>query len=150
MVYLQRFYDWLFAWTKGFQSILLLLLRLVWGWLFLVAGWTKFYDLPASVAEFTSLGIPEPETVALGVAIAEAVGGAFLILGLLSRLSAFILAIVMANAYWFAHPEAFKSFEAFTNTGTAPFLYLLVSLIILAFGAGTFSLDALIHKANDK
>lgn len=149
MKHLQRLYEWLFAWTKGFQSILLLIIRLIWGWGFLKAGFVKLNDLSTVTHYFSSLHIPEPGFMALVVAVVEFVGGAFLILGLLSRLSAFFLSCAMIGTYVFAYyPDALKSVEAFTKTDS--FLYLYASLIVLAFGAGAFSIDALIQRGEKK
>src|SRR3954447_18793461 len=92
--------------------------------------------------------IPMPVANAYFVASLECVGGLLLILGLVSRLICIPLVINFIVAYLTADLDSVKGFikdqDAFTNA--APFLYLLVSLIVLAFGPGIFSLDALIAR----
>jgi len=148
MKFFERFYDWLFSWTPGLQSILLLAIRLIWGIQFIFAGWPKLNDLSGTASGFASLGIPEPSAAALLVALVETIGGAFLVLGLLSRLTALFTTGAMLGAYIFAYPEAFKSWSVFISKD--PFMFLYASLIILAFGAGVFSLDYLIRPNKQK
>ncbi len=147
MRFFERLYDWLFCWTPGLQSILLLATRLIWGIQFIFAGWPKLNDLSGTATSFAALGIPEPHAAALAVALIETIGGAFLVLGLLSRLSALLTSCVMIGAYIFAYPEALKSWSLFASQSAFPFLF--ASLIILAFGAGVFSLDHLIRPNNN-
>lgn len=89
-----------------------------------------------------------PSANAHFVASLECVGGLLLLLGLFARLISIPLTINFIVAYITADHEAlvgfFKDQDAFTSA--APFLYLLVSLIILAFGPGFFSLDVLIRR----
>ncbi len=78
----------------------------------------------------------------------ECAGGLLLLLGLASRLICIPLTINFIVAYLTADREAvvnfFKDQDAFTSA--APFLYLLVSLIVLAFGPGFFSIDEVIGR----
>jgi putative oxidoreductase len=72
-----------------------------------------------------------------------------LLLGLCSRPIALILTANMIGAYVTADSEAWHSF--FTEDsgkffGADPFPYLMVSLLVLIFGPGLLSLDALIAK----
>jgi uncharacterized membrane protein YphA (DoxX/SURF4 family) len=65
-----------------------------------------------------------------------------MIAGLGTRIAAIPLAIAMMAAYLTAHrEEGFASLYAFTDQ--APFVFLCVTLVLLAFGGGRFSLDAL-------
>jgi putative oxidoreductase len=69
-----------------------------------------------------------------------------LILGLASRLISVPLLINMIVAYITADREAFTSFfsESGKFFGADPFPFLMVSLLILIFGPGKFSLDTLV------
>jgi len=73
-------------------------------------------------------------------------GGVLLILGLGSRLIALPLVIDMIVAYVTADREAL--FSIFSNpdkfTAAAPYTFLVASLIVLIFGPGRVSLDALL------
>ena len=73
-------------------------------------------------------------------------GGILLILGLASRLISVPLLINMIVAYITAEREAFTAFFSDSNKFFAAdaFPFMLVSLLILIFGPGLFSLDALI------
>lgn len=130
------------------QSPLLLVLRLYWGALFLMAGKGKLTNIDRVVDFFTSLHIPMPLFNAYLVGCTELVGGALLFLGLFSRLASLPLTISMVVAYLTAHIEAthqiFKDPENFV--AQAPFLFLLTSLLVLAFGPGRFSVDAFLRK----
>lgn len=127
------------------QSLLLLALRLIYGGQFLVAGYGKLQHLEKVTAFFTHLGIPAPGFNAALVGTTEAVGGALLVIGLGTRLAAVPLVIAMIVAYLTAHAaDAFNSLKAFT--GQPPYQFLLASLILLAFGPGWASADALIRR----
>jgi putative oxidoreductase len=146
---LERWYD--VAMTRGFDHLgspLLLLLRLVFGWQLFETGKGKLENIDRFIAFLTHLNIPMPAANARFVASLECIGGLLLLLGLAARLIAIPLTINFIVAFLTADREAvvnfFKDQDAFTNA--APFLYLLVSLIVLAFGPGLFSLDALIAR----
>jgi putative oxidoreductase len=128
------------------QSPLLLLIRLYWGWQFAETGWGKLHHIHRVVGFFGSLGIPHPGLVAPFVSATEFVGGILLILGLVSRLTALVLAIDMFVAYWVGDPAALHSILSdpgkFWNAD--PYTFLFASLIVLVFGPGLFSLDALL------
>lgn len=131
------------------QDILLLLVRAAWGFAFFQAGWGKFGRLEGVAEFFGSMGIPAPEFHAVLVASVETGGGILLLLGLFSRLTALPLAVTMIVATFTAHLEEFgKLFtEDFTDfLEAAPTPYLVASLIILFFGPGRISLDALLRK----
>lgn len=131
------------------QNILLLLIRAAWGIAFFQAGWGKFGRLDGVTEFFESLGIPAPGFHALLVASVEAGGGIALLLGLFSRIAAIPLAISMLVATFTAHLDEFSTLftEDFTEfLEAAPTPYLLTSLVILFFGPGQFSLDALLRR----
>jgi putative oxidoreductase len=79
------------------QDILLLLIRIAWGFAFFQAGWGKFGRLKDVGEFFAGLGIPAPEFNAALVASVETVGGLMLVLGLFSRLAAVPLAFNMVS-----------------------------------------------------
>lgn len=146
---LDRWYD--LATTRVFdrlRSPLLLLLRLIFGWGLFQTGKGKLENIDRFIDFLARLHIPMPQASAWFVASLECIGGLLLILGLAARLIAIPLTINFIVAFMTADRDAvvnfFKDQEAFTNA--APFLYLLVSLIVLAFGPGLFSIDALIGR----
>jgi putative oxidoreductase len=146
---LVRWYDMVMS--RGFDKLrspLLLVLRLMFGWELFQTGKGKLQNIDRFTEFLAHLHIPMPAANAHFVASLECVGGLLLLLGLFSRLIAIPLTINFIVAYITADHEAlvgfFKDQDAFTSA--APFLYLLVSLIILAFGPGFFSLDELIRR----
>jgi putative oxidoreductase len=130
------------------QSPLLLVLRLYWGWSFVQTGWGKFMNLERTAGYFESLNIPLPKVNAIMAGGTECVGGALLALGLFARPASVPLIFTMLVAYATAHRDelraVFRAPDEFL--GADPFLFLLVSLIVLAFGPGKLSLDALLGR----
>ena len=130
------------------QSPFLLLVRLYWGWQFAQAGWGKLHRLPKVTEFFSSLGIPAPHANAVFVSNLEVVGGILLAIGLGSRFISVLLAGDMLVAYLASDRDALRMiFSApgkFYNAD--PYTFLFASLIILIFGPGLLSLDALIQK----
>lgn len=128
------------------QSPVLLAIRLYWGWQFFQTGLGKLRDLDKVTDFFTSLGIPHPAFTAQMVGGLECVGGALLFVGLGSRLISLPLTVNMVVAYITADREALLSFFSDPGKfyGADPFTYLFASLLILVFGPGRISLDALI------
>ncbi|HVT05307.1 MAG TPA: DoxX family protein [Thermoanaerobaculia bacterium] len=129
-------------------DLLLLVLRLYFGYQFFISGRGKLQSIDRVIAFFTSLGIPAPSLNAYFVATLECVGGVLLIVGLGSRLISSALAINMSVAYLTADRESltgmFQNPDAFLKAD--PFLFLLTSLIVVAFGPGRISLDFLIRR----
>jgi putative oxidoreductase len=129
---------------QALQSILILLLRLFWGYQFAAAGLSKLQDPVRVMNAFTDLGIPFPHFNAYFVAIVECIGGLCLLFGFLSRFAALLLSITMVVAYATAHVESVRNL--FTSPSEfileAPFPYLFTSLVVLCFGPGLFSVDA--------
>jgi len=127
---------------------LLLIMRVFIGWQFFITGKGKLANLDHVTQFFTSLHIPMPHANAVFVATLETVGGLLLLVGLFSRLIAIPLSVNMFVAYLTADREAlvnvFRNPDGFTQA--EPFLFLAISLIILAFGPGIFSLDALLRR----
>jgi len=132
--------------ANSLQTPLLLVIRVYWGWLLLESGIGKIRHIDKVVDFFTELGIPAPSFNAHFNAGLETVGGILLILGLASRLIAVPLLINMVVAYITADREAWTSF--FSDSGkffaADPFPFLLVSLLVLIFGPGFFSVDTIV------
>jgi putative oxidoreductase len=141
-----KLYQLMIQAANSLQSPLLLLIRLYWGWQFTQTGWGKVQDLGKVTDFFTSLGIPAPALNAYFVSGLELVGGVLLAIGLGSRFISLLFVGDMLVAYVSADREALMSVLSdpgkFYNA--APFTFLLASALVLAFGPGRFSLDALL------
>ena len=121
---------------------MLSVVRIVAAFLFLQYGTAKWFGLPGPV-------MPDGGTVELSsqvglAALLETIGGTLLLLGLFSRVTAFVLSGEMAVAYFIAH--ASQSFWPVLNNGTEAVLFSFLWLYISIAGPGPWSLDALIRR----
>ena len=151
MKLLSRLFPFYLAFCKAAEKLcspLLLAVRLYWGWQFAQTGLGKLRNQAHVVDFFSSLNIPFPAFSAHFVSGLEFFGGILLILGLASRPIAFLLTGSMFVAYWTADRDAL--FSIFSNPGkfygADPYTFLFAAMMILAFGPGAFSLDALIER----
>jgi putative oxidoreductase len=118
-------------------------LRLVAGLMFMQHGQQKLFGWYGGI-----VGAPDARVALLsqmGLAgVLECLGGAALMLGLLTRPVAFLLCGEMAVAYFTAHqPHGAWPIE---NHGELAVLYCFVLLFMAGNGSGGFSLDALMHR----
>ena len=124
----------------------LLIFRAVLGIIFVAHGVDKmfFAGMDETTGQFSAWGIPQPQLSAYLASIAEMVGGAALVVGLLTTFVAGALALLMACALYFVHLNN----GLFTADGGIEYpLVLVVSLLmIVVFGSGRASVDlSLIH-----
>ena len=140
MKYLIR---WLIDWPESVARHLTwlapLFARITVGWVFLWSGWGKLHNLPQVAENFVSWGIPFPQILTPFVSGVEFFGGLFLLLGLLSRISAGALGVTMIVAIRSAKWADVDSLE--TLLGFDEFEYLALFLWIAIAGAGPISLD---------
>lgn len=134
--------------ASSLQSPFLAAMRVYFGWQLFQTGRGKFEHMQGVVTFFGSLGIPFPSLNAHLVAGVETVGGLLLIAGLAARLMSMPIAISMTVAYLTADMDAVKAIfsnpDAFTKA--SPFPFWITAILILAFGPGKWSLDALIAR----
>jgi putative oxidoreductase len=123
------------VWAPRVLSIL----RIVAALLFFEHGTSKLLGFPPS--EHSG---PEFLSLSWVAGVLELVGGALLVVGLFTRLVAFVLSGEMAFAYWMAHAP--NSAFPLANGGDAAILYCFVFLYIVFAGGGPWSLDALRKK----
>src|SRR5690348_14429102 len=89
----------------------LLALRLIWGGLFIYAGYHKIMNLQETVDYFTTLHLPYPVLNAYLVAFFEVVGGIAIVIGFATRFFAIPLLIIMGVALATAHVSGFDNVE---------------------------------------
>jgi putative oxidoreductase len=116
------------------------LLRIVFGFLFVAHGTQKILGFPPS-AKPMNLQLDSLPGMA---GILELVGGTLILVGLLTRPVAFILSGLMAFAYFISHAP--KGFWPILNKGELAVIYCFLFLFFAVAGAGSFSLDSLIHR----
>ena len=125
--------------ATGVASVGLLFLRLITGGLMLYSHgwpkWTKYADKAESFPD--PLGVGSPVRMALAI-FSELVCSAFIILGLFTRWSAFVLAFTMVIAAFMIHGDDPLKKKELALMYLAPFLALMFT------GAGRVSLDAVL------
>ena len=142
---IQQLHDRFFHLVNYLRSPFLLFVRMYWGWQLAQSGWGKLHNLSNVADFFMSLNLPYPSQTALFVSCVELFGGIFLALGLLSRITAFVLTVNMFVAYVTADREALLSVFSDPDKfyAAAPYTFLIASVIVLLFGPGKLALDAL-------
>lgn len=125
-------------WSPRMLSVL----RIVTALLFLMHGTAKLFGMPHQQM-FDNL----PLMSLIGVqGVIELVGGVLLLIGLWSRLVAFILSGDMAVAYFMAHFP--KSWLPILNEGELAVMFCFAFLYLWAAGPGPWSVDAQLRWRN--
>ncbi|MHA7278362.1 DoxX family protein [Arthrobacter sp. MDT2-2] len=123
-------------------------LRVALGVVFLAHGWQKIFDytIPGTQAAFAQMGVPAAELIGPAVGFLELFGGAALILGVLVRPVAALLALDMLGALFLVHAPA----GIFADNGGYELVLVLAAgaAALGLVGAGRFSLDALTFGRN--
>src|SRR5690606_2749011 len=105
------------------------------GLLFVHSGMVLLFDIPPSI-------YPPPPSEAASVllvgGVLELVGGALLIVGWLTRPTAFVLSGMMAVAYWLYHAP--QDFFPSNNNGSAAILFCFIFLYLVFAGPGAWAL----------
>lgn len=140
-----------------------LLIRLSVGLVFLPEGIQKlvFPEL-LGVGRFIKIGIPSPELMGPFVGWVEMICGAMILMGLLTRLAAIPLIIVMLVAivstkipillghdWWIFHisPLSRYGFWSFMHETRADWAMLMGALFLYSVGGGKWSLDNVLHDS---
>lgn len=121
------------------QWIPQLLLRLFIGYFFVETGWGKVHNLGAMAERFANWGIPFPAFNAALSGYTELIGGALVIVGLLTRPAAFALFFNMVVATASVKMKGVASLEDFVELDEP--MYALAFLWLVFAGAGRASLD---------
>ncbi len=125
-----------------YRPQLLSIFRIMAGLLVLQFGTAKILGYPA-VASFANVAVGQWPTWYAGVI--ELVFGALLVIGLFSRISAFILSGLMAFAYFIGHAPR-GMFMPLVNGGTLAALFCFAFLYLAAAGPGPLSVDAIVRR----
>lgn len=134
------------------QFLLLLFVRVYWGWQFFQTGSGKLSHLPKVTHYFSTLGMPFPPVTAVFIAWLELIGGILLMIGLISRLISLALFIDMMVAYIVADRAALLSFASDPGKfyAGAEYTFLFATAMVFVFGPGLFAIDTLISKMRAK
>lgn len=126
------------SWAPYFLS----LLRIITAAVLMTSGTTKVFGWPAASPHPVEL----MSQVGIG-GILEVVCGALLVIGLFTRINAFLMSGMMAVAYFQFHMAA-GGFWPTVNGGTTAIAFCFIFLYISAAGGGPWSLDAILGKRN--
>jgi putative oxidoreductase len=121
-----------------FQPVALSLFRFITGLLLFQYGVAKILKFPV-IPQFA-----DPPPLILTAGGIELVLGALLMIGLFSRIVAFVLSGEMAFAYFMGHFP--KGYLPLLNGGTAAILFCFACLYLATSGPGPYSVDAAMGK----
>jgi putative oxidoreductase len=128
---------WLIDWPEGIARHLVwlapLFARITVGWVFLWSGWGKLNNLPEVTENFIGWGIPFPHLLTPFVAGVEFFGGLFLLLGVLTRISAGALGITMIVAIKSAKWADVDSLETLLGFDEFEYLALFLDRLLQRF-----------------
>jgi putative oxidoreductase len=122
-----------------YEPFVLSIFRIITGLLLFQFGVAKLFKFPA-VPMFEKVEVLSLFGVA---ALFEFIVGGLLILGLFSRLAAFILAGEMAVAYFIGHFP--RGFIPLLNNGNLAIMFCFACLYLACAGGGPWSLDATVR-----
>jgi putative oxidoreductase len=124
------------AWAPRALSVL----RIITGLMIIEHGMGKIIGFPV----YPAYANVQPLSLIGAAGFIELIGGALLIVGLLTRPAAFILSGEMAFAYFIVHSP--KSFYPLINGGTLAIMYCFTCLYLATAGAGPWSVDAAMKR----
>lgn len=131
-----------FAFFSRWQPQLLAVLRIVTALLFLQHAFIKLFGFPPGGKP----GLQQVGTLLWSAGVIELVTGLLVLIGLWTRLGAFLAAGEMAVGYWMVHGP--QSFYPAVNMGEAAVLFCFVFLYLAAAGPGEWSVDGARFRAN--
>ncbi|HJC85068.1 MAG TPA: DoxX family protein [Candidatus Corynebacterium faecigallinarum] len=124
----------------------LLLLRVALGVVFIAHGWDKVFQTGAdeTAVMWEQMNIPQATLSVWVVSVVEMLGGALLILGMLTPAAAGVLALDMVAAFYFVHLGE----GIFVTDGGAELVLVLFAacVVLVVFGAGRASLDKALSR----
>jgi putative oxidoreductase len=134
------------------QSVILLAMRLYLGWQLFLIGKGKLLNIDRTAGYFATLPYVHyaPKLNVIMAGGAECFGGLLLLIGLFSRCAGLVVAFTMVVALVTAEPEAlhaiFSNSDKFLKSDPLP--YLVLGLLVWAFGPGKVSVDEMMGKGS--
>jgi len=127
------------------QNFLLLVGRILLGWIFVESGFRKLLGMDAFIASLVRRNVPWSSVLGWIGAVVEFVGGAAILLGAYTRCAAFaiivfvIIATLIGHRYWEITDVTSRRIQ---QTNFAKNVTIIGGLILLfVTGAGRFSVD---------
>ena len=125
--------------TKNILAFAPMPLRIVAGIGFMMHGLPKLFAIPGTQTSFTNMGLPPDLAVIIG--LLEFIGGLVILLGLLTRIAAILLAIEMIGAILMV-----KLSKGFIDGYELDLLYLAIMISLVISGPGSISIERNILK----
>jgi putative oxidoreductase len=130
------------------SDILLLIGRILLGWIFVRSGYGKIFDIPSYAATFPARGLP---TFLAYIAVpAEFFGGIALILGIATRYVVLVMVVFMLVATFSSH-RYWEFTDAAVRRAQDSSFYKNMAMLggflfLFVGGAGRFSIDAWLRR----
>ena len=121
-----------------------LLGRILLSAIFILGGWAKLLAMSATQGYFGKIGLPVPEAAWAVAVFVELAVGLALLFGLFTRPAALILAVWCVATAFIAHSnlaDRAQEINFMKNVAMTGGL-----LFVVAFGAGAFSVDAMLGR----
>ncbi|MEB3206361.1 MAG: DoxX family protein [Vampirovibrionales bacterium] len=136
------------AMQAALQDLAPLLIRVPLGVIFMAHGLDKWLGtfhgggFLKTLAAFSQMGMPAPEVSTFLATFGELIGGILMLLGLMTPVGAFMIAVTMGVATFFVHLGG----GLFAQDGGFEYTLMLLaaSLSVFISGPGKYSLDALL------
>ncbi len=112
-----------------------LILRIALGAVFIVHGFAKLTGMEGTIGFFGNIGIPFPAFSAWLVALVEFLGGISVLLGIFTRISAALIAVIMVVAM-----ISVKFAQGFSGGWEFDFVLFMVAVSLVILGDGDLSL----------
>lgn len=140
------------SFAERHQDILLLIGRVMIGWIFVQSGWRKVMDVGGFIKTLPPRGVPEFSATVLGWigAYVEFIGGLLIMLGLAGRYAALlvllftVMATIIGHRFWeYSEPAQYRAQHSnfFKNLTMAGGL-----LVLYVAGPGRLALDRLLRR----
>jgi putative oxidoreductase len=121
------------------QPQMLSIFRIMFGVLLIQHGFSKWFGFPvpgpAGIQLMTMVGI---------AGVIELIAGGLIIIGLFTRYAAFFVAGYTAVGYWMVHFA--RGWTPIGNGGSLIIAYCFAALLLVFFGGGVWSLDAMLRR----
>ena len=132
------------------ESAGILIARIILGIVLIAHGWQKFneWTIAGTTEAFTGMGVPAATIAAPIAATVELIGGILILIGLVARIAAALVALQMFGAgIWGGH---FGSGIMVAENGWELVMVIAaVAVILLAAGPGQYAADNFIFKNKD-
>jgi putative oxidoreductase len=136
--------------SAQWRDFLLLVARVMLGWIFVLSGWGKVLDVDRFIAGLERQNVPAATVLGYVGAISEFLGGLAILIGLSTRYAALlillftIVATLISHRYWeFTDPAAHRQ----QHTQFLKNLSIMGGTVLLFItGGGRFSIDGLLTR----